>query len=48
VGGGGIGVLLKLNFEQSDYANVGIIIFLITLLVAAMDFASAHIRAKLM
>ena len=47
VGGGGIGVLLKQNFDLSHYANVGIIIFLITVLVAAMDFASAHLRARL-
>lgn len=47
VGGGGIGVLLKQNFDQLNYANVGVIILLITILVAAMDFASASLRKKL-
>lgn len=47
VGGGGIGVLLKQNFDTLNYANVGVIILLITLIVAAMDFTSARIRAKL-
>ncbi|HEV2251085.1 MAG TPA: phosphonate ABC transporter, permease protein PhnE [Candidatus Limnocylindria bacterium] len=47
VGGGGIGVMLFQNIQLLNYRAVGTIILLIVITVAAMDFASAQIRKKL-
>ena len=47
VGGGGIGYILfqKINFFQ--YGGAGLIIFMIVITVAAMDFFSAQVRKRL-
>jgi phosphonate ABC transporter permease subunit PhnE len=47
VGGGGIGVLLFQNIQLLRYETAGTIILLIVITVAAMDFASAQIRKRL-
>ena len=47
VGGGGIGMILQQHFNQTQWEEVGVIILLITMVVAAMDIASARIRAKI-
>ncbi|HEX9495372.1 MAG TPA: phosphonate ABC transporter, permease protein PhnE [Candidatus Limnocylindria bacterium] len=47
VGGGGIGVMLFQNIQLLRYPQAGTIILLIVVTVAAMDFASAQIRKKL-
>ncbi len=46
-GGGGIGLLLNTYFGQLQYHKAGTVVLLIVLVVAAMDFASAKIRQKL-
>jgi phosphonate transport system permease protein len=47
VGGGGIGVALFQNIQLLRYQQAGTIILLIVITVAAMDFASAQIRKRL-
>jgi len=47
VGGGGIGVLLFQSIQLLQYGAAGLIIFMIVVTVAAMDFASAQIRRRL-
>jgi phosphonate transport system permease protein len=47
VGGGGIGVALFQNIQLLRYPQAGTIILLIVITVAAMDFASAQIRKRL-
>jgi phosphonate transport system permease protein len=47
VGGGGIGVALFQNINLLRYPQAGTIILLIVIIVAAMDFASAQIRKRL-
>jgi phosphonate transport system permease protein len=47
VGGGGIGVALFQNIQLLRYPQAGTIILLIVITVAAMDFASAQIRRRL-
>jgi len=47
VGGGGIGVLLFQSIQLLQYGAAGLIIFMIVVTVAAMDFASAQIRKRL-
>ena len=46
-GGGGIGLLLNTYFGQLQYHKAGTVVVLIVIVVAAMDFASAKIRQKL-
>ncbi len=46
-GGGGIGLLLNTYFGQLQYHKAGTVVALIVIVVAAMDFASAKIRQKL-
>jgi phosphonate transport system permease protein len=46
-GGGGIGLLLNTYFGQLQYHKAGTVVLLIVIVVAAMDFASAKIRQKL-
>lgn len=47
VGGGGIGVLLFHTMNLLNYRQAGLIIFMIILTVAVMDFLSAQIRRRL-
>jgi phosphonate transport system permease protein len=47
VGGGGIGILLFQSINLLHYGAAGLIIFMIVVTVAAMDFASAQIRKRL-
>ncbi|TME28350.1 MAG: phosphonate ABC transporter, permease protein PhnE [Chloroflexi bacterium] len=47
VGGGGIGILLFQSINLLQYGAAGLIIFMIVITVAAMDFASAQIRRRL-
>jgi phosphonate transport system permease protein len=47
VGGGGIGQYLFQTINLFQYNKAGLIIFLIVVTVAAMDFASAQIRRRL-
>ena len=47
VGGGGIGVLLFQTIGLLDYHKAGLIIFMIVVTVAALDFISAQIRRRL-
>lgn len=47
VGGGGIGVLLFQTVNTFDYNKAGLIIFMIVVTVAAMDFISAQVRKRL-
>ncbi len=47
VGGGGIGILLFQSINLLQYGAAGLIIFLIVVVVAAMDFVSAHVRKRL-
>ena len=47
VGGGGIGVLLFQTINLFEYDKAGLIIFMIVVTVAAMDFFSAHVRKRL-
>jgi len=47
VGGGGIGVLLFQSIQLLQYGAAGLIIFMIVVTVAAMDFSSAQIRKRL-
>ena len=47
VGGGGIGVALFQNIQLLRYPQAGMIILLIVITVAAMDFGSAQIRKRL-
>ena len=47
VGGGGIGVLLFQSIQLLQYGAAGLIIFMIVVTVAAMDFASAQIWKRL-
>ena len=48
VGGGGIGVLFFQSIQLLAYGAAGLIIFMIVVTVAAMDFASAQIRRRLL
>ena len=47
VGGGGIGLLLFQSINLLHYGAAGLIIFMIVVTVAAMDFVSAQIRKRL-
>jgi phosphonate transport system permease protein len=47
VGGGGIGVLLSQTVQLFRYQQASVIILLIIMTVAAMDFASAQVRRRL-
>jgi len=47
VGGGGIGILLFQSINLFHYGAAGLIIFMIVVTVAAMDFLSAQIRRRL-
>lgn len=47
VGGGGIGILLFQSINLFKYGAAGLIIFMIVITVAAMDFASAQVRKRL-
>ena len=47
VGGGGIGQLLFFTINLLQYRKAGLIIFLIILTVAVMDFISAQVRRRL-
>lgn len=47
VGGGGIGILLFQSINLLQYGAAGLIIFMIVVTVAAMDFGSAQIRKRL-
>ena len=47
VGGGGIGLLLFQSINLLHYGAAGLIIFMIVVTVAAMDFTSAQIRKRL-
>jgi phosphonate transport system permease protein len=47
VGGGGIGQYLFQTIVLFQYNKAGLIIFLIVVTVALMDFASAQIRKRL-
>jgi phosphonate transport system permease protein len=47
VGGGGIGQQLFQTINLFQYQKAGLIIFLIVVTVAAMDFGSAQIRKRL-
>jgi len=47
VGGGGIGVLLFQSIQLLAYGAAGLIIFMIVVTVAVMDFASSQIRRRL-
>jgi phosphonate transport system permease protein len=48
VGGGGIGILLFQSINLLEYGAAGLIIFMIVVTVAGMDFASAQIRKRLL
>jgi len=47
VGGGGIGLLLFQSINLLHYGAAGLIIFMIVVTVATMDFVSAQVRKKL-
>jgi phosphonate transport system permease protein len=47
VGGGGIGLLLFQSINLLHYGAAGLIIFMIVVTVAAMDFFSSQIRKRL-
>ena len=47
VGGGGIGILLFQSINLLKYGAAGLIIFMIVVTVAAMDFGSAQVRRRL-
>ncbi len=47
VGGGGIGVLLFQTIQLLQYHKAGLVIFMIIVTVAAMDFISAQVRSRL-
>lgn len=47
VGGGGVGVMLFERISLFRYGEVGVIILLIVLTVASMDFVSAQLRKRL-
>ena len=47
VGGGGIGLLLFQSINLLHYGAAGLIIFMIVVTVAAMDFVSSQIRKRL-
>ena len=47
VGGGGIGLLLFQSINLLHYGAAGLIIFMIVVTVAAMDFGSAQLRKRL-
>jgi len=47
VGGGGIGILLFQSIQLLNYGAAGLIIFMIVITVAAMDFISSQIRRRL-
>ncbi len=47
VGGGGIGILLFQSINLFKYGAAGLIIFMIVVTVATMDFASAQVRKRL-
>jgi len=47
VGGGGIGILLFQSINLLQYGAAGLIIFMIVVTVAIMDFVSAQIRKRL-
>jgi phosphonate ABC transporter permease subunit PhnE len=47
VGGGGIGAFLFQTINTFDYSKAGLIIFMIVVTVAAMDFFSAQVRKRL-
>ena len=47
VGGGGIGIMLFQSIQLLQYRAAGLIIFMIVVTVAAMDFVSAQIRKRL-
>jgi phosphonate transport system permease protein len=46
-GGGGIGLLLSTYFGQLQYHKAGTVVAMIVIVVAAMDFASAKIRERM-
>ena len=47
VGGGGIGVMLFQSIQLLQYRAAGLIIFMIIVTVAAMDFLSSQVRRRL-
>ena len=47
VGGGGIGIMLFQSIQLLQYRAAGLIIFMIIVTVAAMDFLSAQVRRRL-
>ena len=47
VGGGGIGIMLFQSINLFHYGAAGLIIFMIVVTVAAMDFLSAQVRKRL-
>jgi phosphonate transport system permease protein len=47
VGGGGIGIMLFQSIQLLQYRAAGLIIFMIIVTVALMDFASAQVRRRL-
>jgi phosphonate transport system permease protein len=47
VGGGGVGIMLFQTIQLLQYRRAGLIIFMIIVTVAAMDFLSAQIRRRL-
>jgi len=47
VGGGGIGILLFQSIQLLNYGAAGLIIFMIVVTVATMDFISSQIRRRL-
>ena len=47
VGGGGIGIMLFQSIQLLQYRAAGLIIFMIVVTVAAMDFLSAQVRRRL-
>ena len=47
VGGGGIGIMLFQSIQLLQYRAAGLIIFMIIVTVAVMDFVSAQIRRRL-
>ena len=47
VGGGGIGQMLFQSVNLLEYEKAGLIVFLIVVTVAAMDFGSAQVRRRL-
>ena len=47
VGGGGIGQMLFQTIQLFQYQKAGLIIFMLVVIVATMDFVSSRIRARL-